>query len=137
MASIGFYFALIPGLFLLGCGEARIERGADIYARHCAGCHGAALEGEPDWRSRRPDGRMPAPPHDATGHTWHHPDGVLFEITKFGMTPPHAPDGYLSDMPAFDGVLTDQEIVDVLEFIKSRWPRRERAFQEELTRRAD
>jgi mono/diheme cytochrome c family protein len=33
-------------------------------------------------------------------------------------------------MPAFDGVLTDEQIRAVLAFIKSTWPERERRFQE-------
>jgi mono/diheme cytochrome c family protein len=94
-----------------------------LYERHCAACHGARLEGQPDWRIRRPDGRLPAPPHDATGHTWHHPDEVLFSITKNGMVPPNAPRGYVSDMPAFGSTLSDDDIRAVLAFIESKWPR--------------
>src|SRR5689334_20690026 len=51
-----------------------VERGKLIYDEHCARCHGANLEGQPNWRHRLPSGRMPAPPHDPTGHTWHHSD---------------------------------------------------------------
>ena len=43
--------------------------GKDLYMKYCATCHGAALEGDQNWRQRRPDKTMPAPPHDATGHT--------------------------------------------------------------------
>ena len=43
--------------------------GAQLYAENCASCHGANLEGQADWRSPGPDGRLPAPPHDETGHT--------------------------------------------------------------------
>jgi mono/diheme cytochrome c family protein len=117
--------------------QDRLQHGAGIYAAHCAQCHGRDLEGEPEWQRRRPDGRLPAPPHDASGHTWHHPDSMLFAITKYGMVPPYAPEGYPSDMPAFKGILTDAEITDVLEFIKSRWPRREREYQAALTRQHD
>lgn len=104
---------------------ARVALGSNVYAQHCASCHGARLEGQPDWRRRRTDGRLPAPPHDASGHTWHHPDKVLFAITKNGLVPPYAPPGYASDMPAYAGVLTDDEIWVVLAFIKSRWRSRE------------
>ena len=68
---------------------------------------------------------MPAPPHDESGHTWHHPDNVLFAITKNGLVPPYAPSGYESDMPAFRGRLSDDEIWAVLAFIKSQWRSRE------------
>ena len=65
---------------------------------------------------------LPAPPHDETGHTWHHADEQLFRLTRLGVKPPLAPEGYQSDMPAFDGVLTDAQIRAVLAFIKSTWP---------------
>ncbi len=108
-----------------------LARGASLYAEHCAACHGANLEGEANWRERRPDGRLPAPPHDATGHTWHHPDSVLFRITKEGSEAVIG-DGYQSDMIGFGDVLTDQEIRDILGYIKSQWPERERLHQERL-----
>ena len=74
---------------------------------------------------------MPAPPHDASGHTWHHADRPLFTITKLGVGAV-VPD-YESDMPAFEGILSDDEIVAVLAWIKSTWPERERGFQAEVT----
>ena len=100
----------------------QVERGRAVYASHCASCHGAQLQGQADWRIRLPDGRMPAPPHDASGHTWHHADAVLFGITKHGLAPPYAPKGHKSDMPAFGSVLPDPDIRAVLAFIGSRWP---------------
>jgi mono/diheme cytochrome c family protein len=104
---------------------ARVALGERLYAQQCASCHGANLEGQPNWRGRLPNGRLPAPPHDETGHTWHHPDRLLFAITKEGLVPPHAPAGYESDMPGFAGKLSDDEIWAVLAFIKSRWTSRE------------
>ncbi|WP_404383864.1 c-type cytochrome [Caenispirillum salinarum] len=101
---------------------ALVAEGRKVYAEHCAACHGLALEGEPDWRSRNPDGTLPAPPHDETGHTWHHPDEQLFDITKYGVEP-FAPEGYVSNMPAYEDVLTDREIWAALAYIKSRWPK--------------
>ncbi len=100
----------------------QVALGEAVYRANCASCHGANLEGQPNWRTRKPDGRLPAPPHDETGHTWHHPDEQLFRITKLGVKPPLAPEGYESDMPAFGEVLTDDEVWAVLAFIKSRWP---------------
>jgi mono/diheme cytochrome c family protein len=99
----------------------RVALGERVYAQHCASCHGAKLEGQPHWRSRLPNGRLPAPPHDDTGHTWHHADALLFAITKQGLVPPYAPAGYESDMPAFGRTLSDDEIWATLAFIKSRW----------------
>ncbi len=99
-----------------------VARGRLIYDQHCAACHGRELEGQPDWRTRLPNGRLPAPPHDAAGHTWHHPDAVLFDITKGGVQA-HAPVDYQSDMPAFGGILEDRDIWATLSYIKSRWPK--------------
>jgi mono/diheme cytochrome c family protein len=104
---------------------AKVSLGQKVYAQHCAACHGANLEGQAEWRSRRPNGRMPAPPHDESGHTWHHPDRALFAITKNGLVPPYSLPNYESDMPAFGGRLSDDEIWAVLAFIKSRWTSRE------------
>lgn len=99
-----------------------LMEGERIYQAECAGCHGAQLEGQPNWKARRPDGKLPAPPHDASGHTWHHPMEQLFAITKHGLVPPHAPAGYPTDMPAFADKLSDEQIRKVLAFIESRWP---------------
>lgn len=108
-----------------GCGEERpaadLALGKNVYARDCAACHGARLEGQSNWQRRLPNGRMPAPPHDDKGHTWHHPDEVLFGITKHGLVPPYAPRGYESDMPGFAGKLSDAEIRAVLAYIESQW----------------
>lgn len=108
----------------------QVALGRDLYAAQCAACHGANLEGQPNWRQRLPNGRLPGPPHDANGHTWHHPDDQLFAITKYGVEA-LAPAGYESDMPAFEDTLTDDEIAAVLAYIKSRWPQRIRQAQAE------
>ena len=113
---------------------AQVALGRRIYAEHCAICHGADLEGQPDWMTRKPDGRLPAPPHDVTGHTWHHPDQQLVMITKKGLS--GVVPGYGSDMPAFEAVLIDEEIAAVLAFIESSWPSDIRERQRALTRSA-
>nr|WP_323012345.1 cytochrome c [Castellaniella sp.] len=114
--------------------QALVTAGRQIYANHCAACHGAKLEGQPSWRMRRADGRLPAPPHDETGHTWHHPDTVLMDIIKNGLVPGKtAPPGYISDMPAYGGQLGDHEIAAVLAYIKSSWPPQVRADQKQIT----
>jgi len=112
----------------------QVALGRTVYDKNCASCHGVNLEGQPEWRVRKPDGRLPAPPHDAEGHTWHHADEHLFGITKRGIQA-YAPPGYESDMPAFEGVLTDAEIWAVLAFIKSRWPEEIRKRQERMNDR--
>lgn len=97
-----------------------VDMGRGIYGTECAGCHGAKLEGQQNWQTRLATGKLPAPPHDASGHTWHHSDRVLFDITKRG--PAAYPSGYPTDMPAFGDRLSDKQIAAVLAFIKSSWP---------------
>ncbi len=107
----------------------QVEQGRLIYKQFCAVCHGENLEGQANWRKRKSDGKLPAPPHDETGHTWHHSDNVLFGITKNGLVPPHAPANYKSDMPAWGTTLKDSDIWAVLAYIKSRWSTKTRAIQ--------
>lgn len=135
-------------VLLSGCSEApapgadpsdaaKVALGAKVYAQQCAVCHGAKLEGQPNWRRRLPNDRLPAPPHDESGHTWHHPDHVLFAITKNGLVPPYAPKDYESDMPAFAGKLSDEEIWAVLAYLKTHWTSADvLAARAEITRNA-
>jgi mono/diheme cytochrome c family protein len=102
--------------------------GKAVYAANCAPCHGERGEGQPEWKSQRDDGTYPAPPHDETGHTWHHADGLLFNIVKRGGGYA-APVGYKSTMPAWGDKLTDTQIVAVLECIKTFWEPWERTQQ--------
>jgi mono/diheme cytochrome c family protein len=123
---------------LAGCGESLpppdLSLGSSMYAQHCAACHGAKLEGQPNWQRKLPSGRFPAPPHDDSGHTWHHPDEMLFAITKQGLVPPYAPKGYESDMPGFAGKLSDEEIRAVLAYIASHWSPQVQQLRAEMLR---
>ena len=105
--------------------------GKALYAETCAACHGANLEGQENWRSPGADGRLPAPPHDETGHTWHHADQVLFDYTKLGGREVMAAQGmeFDSGMPGFGDQLSDQEIWNILGYIKSTWPEEIRDMQ--------
>ena len=109
-----------------------VAQGEKIYQTYCASCHGVQLEGQPDWRQRNANGRLPAPPHDASGHTWHHADDLLFEITKYGSAVVIGDPSYQSDMPAFEQVLSDADIIAVLSFIKNTWPEEQRGWLEEV-----
>ncbi len=109
-----------------------IGTGKILYAKNCASCHGVRLEGQKDWRKEGAGGLFPAPPHDETGHTWHHGDGLLFTYTKYGGKATFAARGLKnikSGMPGFGQVLSDQEIWDILAFIKSTWSERVRELQ--------
>ena len=110
-----------------------VAEGEAIYLAHCASCHGAQLQGQPNWQEALPDGGYPAPPHDGSGHTWRHSDRQLFEATKFGGRFSAAP-GSVPHMPAFENVLSDDEIWAALAFVKSRWPAALQARQRLQTR---
>ncbi len=113
-------------------GAGVISRGQAIYAAQCATCHGSRGEGQPNWRSRRPDGTLPAPPHDSSGHTWHHTDAVLVDIVARGGQAAYGTSDFTSGMPAFGDRLTSEEIAAVLAHIKSLWGEAERVYQESL-----
>ena len=123
VAAAGLYAFLGGGAVTGADPEDRelVAFGEGVYRDSCASCHGAELKGQPGWRSRNADGTLKAPPHDESGHTWHHPDQMLFDYTKFGGKAVVGP-GFKSAMPGFQGVLKDREVWAVLAFIKSRWP---------------
>jgi len=109
-----------------------LAEGKLLYAQHCASCHGPALQGAPDWKKPLADGSLPPPPHDNSGHTWHHQDSLLLSITANGGDPAHN-----SKMPAFKNSLTEAQMVAILEFIKSTWSREAREFQWWMTATRD
>lgn len=113
-----------------------VAQGGEIYREACAACHGARLEGQPDWRTRGPDGTLPAPPHDPSGHTWHHPDEVLFALTKYGPGVATGNPDYRSNMPAYSEILSDAEIIAVLSYIKAQWPPEIRARHDDINAQA-
>jgi len=128
-------------VLLLGSGGSRgqapgpeqVRRGEEIYQASCASCHGARGEGDPNWRTRNADGSFKSPPHDNSGHTWHHGDGQLFNIVKHGGQG-YAGPGLASRMPGFGEQLSDQEIRAVIAFLKSFWGAEERRYQAEVSR---
>ena len=111
-----------------------IELGEDLYALHCADCHGVALEGEADWKLQNADGSFRAPPHDASGHTWHHSDAQLIDAIRLGGSRLPEDIGGISHMPGYHSTLTEREIVAVLDYIKSKWPEEQRQYQWDITR---
>jgi S-disulfanyl-L-cysteine oxidoreductase SoxD len=120
------------GIELRGDDPRLFAEGKAIYGARCAACHGARLEGQPNWRERDGAGRLPAPPHDPSGHTWHHPDQVLFDLVKYGVARAAHLKDYASAMPAFEGTLSDAEIIAVLTWIKAQWPSDIRKQQEQI-----
>ena len=115
--------------------HAVVDLGKAIYAENCASCHGVVLEGQANWRQRDAEGYLPAPPHDETGHTWHHPDSYLFLMTKYGIEEMIGK-SYPNNMPVFEDKLTDDEIIAALSYIKSTWPGRIQLKHDQINARA-
>ena len=98
-----------------------VKMGEKVYREQCASCHGVNLEGQVGWQDTMVDGMRLAPPHNKSGHTWHHPDEMLFNLTKYGFKA-MINDDYKVSMPVYDGILSDEEIIATLSYIKSKWP---------------
>ena len=111
--------------------RAEVAAGRQVYSRYCASCHGVHLEGQAHWDRPGEGGYFPAPPHDASGHTWEHSDKELHELIANSVYAYTAP-GYRSHMPAFAGTLSDAEIDSVIAYIKSTWPASLQAYQRVL-----
>jgi mono/diheme cytochrome c family protein len=107
---------------------AVLATGKALYGQHCATCHGANLEGQPNWKVPDANGVYPAPPHNRDGHTWHHPDSLLLEIMAQGGTMPNRA------MPGFGDKLSRDEMEAILAYIKSFWGPKELEFQQEVTK---
>lgn len=106
-----------------------ISEGRQVYLAQCGVCHGDNLQGQSGWEQPDSNGMMPAPPHDDSGHTWHHADDQLFEIVKYGPAIAMGDPQYRSAMPSFAGVLSDSEIIAVLVYIRSTWATDKRKWQ--------
>lgn len=109
-------------------------RGKELYVYHCAHCHGLLGAGEPGFPNQDvPDavGYMPVPRHDSYGHTWLHPDQLLIKSIMQGIQNPLSRYG----MDAFEGLITEQEAMMILEYIKLWWTPEQRAQQAAATER--
>lgn len=114
--------SLKKGALLDPTNTEMVALGMTIYNETCASCHGNNLEGQANWKRPNAQGMLPAPPHDNTGHTWHHTDDLLFGITKYGLAEFSGLKNHKTDMPIYKDILTDDEIISVLSYVKSSWP---------------
>lgn len=130
IALVALYQAPVRADSAIASGD--VVRGQLVYSTQCAACHGAALEGQPAWREFKADGSLPAPPHDESGHTWHHDDQYLFDYVALGgagLLARRGITGFVSAMPAFSPALTAEDIWNVLAYIRSTWSDEIKAMQ--------
>lgn len=129
------FFCALAALLIAACGDSsaptkpdpqQLEAGEAVYNANCAACHGAQGQGEPNWKIPDANGVYPAPPHDSSGHTWHHADALLMQVMQDGSGVPN------SKMPAYGDILSDEEMVAVLVYIKTFWGLEEVAFQRQM-----
>ncbi|MBZ0291539.1 MAG: cytochrome c [Anaerolineae bacterium] len=112
--------------------QETIPLGQVVYLKNCASCHGPNGEGQNPAAplSKDATGRFLAPPHDSTGHTWHHDDDLLIQIVREGGM------GSPSDfypMPAFGDKLSDEDITAVIAYIQTLWTEEQRTRQRQAT----
>jgi mono/diheme cytochrome c family protein len=125
VVGVGALIAIVAWEILRGpvsiqVNPATVERGRTIYAENCASCHGVNLEGQANWQQPLTDGSYPAPPQDASGHTWMHSDTELFVMVRDGSDA--GTSNLLSTMPGFGKTLSENDMLAALAFIKSQWP---------------
>ncbi len=82
-----------------------LARGADVYVLHCARCHGEEFDG-----TGAEAAGLPAQPANLVLHFPQHPDGQHFAVISNGRVQ--------SGMPAWAGLLADEEIWDVINYLR-------------------
>jgi mono/diheme cytochrome c family protein len=73
-------------------------KGGELYAVHCASCHGASGTSV-----------MPNAPNFAQGENLLQPDPILLKSIKNGK----------NAMPAYQGILSDHDILDVIVYLRT------------------
>ncbi|KAF1046511.1 c-type cytochrome [Xylophilus sp.] len=94
---------------------AVLQRGAALYTRHCADCHGAQGQGTP--------GAFP-PLAGNRAVTMTQPANVLRMILQGGYAPATAGNPRPHGMPPFTQVLGDEDVAAVASYIRSAWGHR-------------
>jgi len=83
---------------------------------NCLACHGKEGRSTAQWWKRLPDGSFPPSQLNGSAHTWHHPLAQLKRTIKQGGAQ------YGGKMPAFESVLSNEEIEQVIAYFQSQWP---------------
>ena len=88
-------------LLILGSGASNAAdaiKGGELYASHCAACHGTSGISV-----------MPGAPNFARGEGIMRPDTLLLSAIRNGK----------NAMPAYQGILSDADILDVIAFVRT------------------
>ena len=101
-----------------------VGKGVQLYAANCQVCHG-------DREGQGATGG--APPHNDTGHTWHHPDAQLKDWILNGKLPGATPT--FGAMPAFKDALTEEQVDTILSYVRSWWTTEQRESQADISQR--
>ncbi|MDQ7028218.1 MAG: cytochrome c [Anaerolineae bacterium] len=101
------------------------------YNTLCAHCHGYGGDGQPLETAERTEtlGYHTVPLHNSAGHTWQHPDQLLFETIKYGVESPIN----LYTMTPFGDLLSDDEIFAIIDYLRLWWTDDQQTWQEQLT----
>ena len=78
-------------------GAADINKGRALFNSHCVACHGA-----------NGSGVLPGTPNFRQGQVLMRPDAALMDSVRTGR----------NAMPGFRGILTDQQLLDVVAFLR-------------------
>ena len=97
---------------------ASIARGTELYAEHCAQCHGPQAQGHPDWQTPSDGSFAAAPPLNGTGNDWKRSRAELIAVIMDGTV---RKDGVLV-MPAWKQRLSERDIDDIIAWFQSQWP---------------
>jgi cytochrome c6 len=89
---------LLLALSVQSAGAANLMRGQQLFAMHCAACHGM-----------RGEGVMPEAPKFHNGERLDQPDMLLLQSVRNGK----------NKMPPFFGLLKDPDILDILSYVRT------------------
>lgn len=125
-----------PRRDMLLAADPGLQAGRDQYNLRCAHCHG--YDGEGEIQISAVDtlalGMKVVPPHNSSGHTWMHPEQLLVQLVRQGLSNPL----YRFQMPAYGEVMTEEEIRQIFAYISLWWTDSQREHHQALTEaRAD
>jgi mono/diheme cytochrome c family protein len=104
-----------PGAESRGTPAVASARGAKLYADHCAACHGEQGEGVADAYPALARNRAVALTP---------PSNLVHMVLRGGFLPTTAGNPRPFGMPPFATVLSDQDVADVLSFLRASWGHR-------------